>query len=75
MGIGDCNHIIPASDDVRWKLKMLRAGDHIRLRGYLVDVDGIRSDGATFYWHSSTTRTDTGDGACEVIYTTGIEWL
>lgn len=77
-GVGMClsnNHIIPASDEVRWKLKMLRAGDHIRLRGYLVDVDGIRSDGATFYWHSSTTRTDTGDGACEVIYTTGIEWL
>ena len=35
-GVGMClsnNHIIPASDEVRWKLKMLRAGDHIRLKG------------------------------------------
>lgn len=69
------NHIIPADDDVRWKLKIIRTGDHIRLRGYLVYVDGLRSDGATFSWYSSTTRTDTGDGACEVIYATDIEWL
>lgn len=69
------NHIIPADDEVRWKLKMVRAGDHIRLKGYLVRVDGIRSDGETFYWDSSTTRNDVGDGACEVIYTTDIEWL
>lgn len=69
------NHIIPADDDVRWKLKIIRAGDHIRMKGYLVYVDGIRPDNTTFSWHSSTTRTDTGDGACEVIYATDIEWL
>ena len=69
------NHIIPANEDVRWKLKLVRTGDHIRLQGYLVDVSGLNQNGSVFAWHSSTSRTDVGDGACEVIYTTNIEWL
>ncbi len=26
-------------------------------------------------WNSSTSRTDTGDGACEIIYVTDVKWL
>jgi hypothetical protein len=41
----------------------VRAGDQIRLRGYLVRV--AASDG--WQWRSSLTRDDTGAGACELV--------
>ncbi len=69
------NHIVPANDEIRWKLMTVRTGDHIRLKGYLVDIDGYTPSGGIFTWHSSTSRYDSGNGACEVIYTTSIEWL
>ncbi len=69
------NHIFPADIAVKDKLKKVKKGDHIRLQGYLVDINGATDDGRTFYWYSSTTRNDDGDGACELIYTTDIEWL
>lgn len=68
------NHLIPADMAVKWKIKQIRTGDHIRITGYLADVVGYRSD-RNFTWKSSTVRTDTGDGACEVIYVTDVEWL
>lgn len=68
------NHIIPANDAVKKNLKKVKKGDHLKLKGYLVSINGTKSD-KTFYWNSSTTREDSGDGACEVIYTTSIEWL
>jgi len=69
------NHIIPADDGIREKVKYIRRGDHVRLKGYLVNINGRKSDGSTFYWRSSTTRTDTGDGSCEVFYVTSVEWI
>ncbi|MBR1701545.1 MAG: hypothetical protein IJ716_06265 [Lachnospiraceae bacterium] len=47
----------------------------MRLKGYLVNLDGSKPDGTTFYWNSSTTRSDSGAHSCEVIYVTGVEWL
>lgn len=70
------NHILPANNEIDKKVWQIRRGDHIHLRGYLVNVDGTKPDGsARYYWHSSTTRTDRGKGACEVFYVTDIEWL
>ena len=69
------NHIIPANDDIKGKVMKIRRGDHIRLKGYLVNVDAVREDGYRYHWYSSTVRTDSGDGACEVIYVTDVEWL
>lgn len=69
------NHIIPANDDIKQKVKYIRRGDHVRLQGYLVNIDGRSSDGSTFNWHSSTIRTDTGNHSCEVFYVTSVEWL
>ncbi len=66
------NHILPANSDTWWKLKAVRRGDHVKIKGYLVNVDGSKVDGTSFQWHSSTTRTDTGAHACEVIYVTDI---
>lgn len=68
------NHLIPAEKDVEKKIKKIRKGDHIRIRGYLVNVDGSSED-ASFHWHSSTSRSDTGNGACEIIYVTNVDWI
>ncbi|MFW5815478.1 MAG: hypothetical protein ACOCVP_01355 [Wenzhouxiangella sp.] len=59
-------HIIPASPDVFAELQRAERDRRIRLRGYLVNVD--RDDG--WRWRSSTTRSDSGGGACEVILVT-----
>jgi hypothetical protein len=57
-------HLIPANDRTDTLLKSIGKGDIIELRGYLVEVRG--SDG--FIWRSSLSRTDTGDGSCEVFW-------
>lgn len=57
-------HLIPANDWVADKLGDVRTGDLVQLRGVLVDAD--RADG--FFWRTSLTRSDTGDGSCELFY-------
>jgi hypothetical protein len=62
-------HIIPADSAVRNKLFWLRAGDAVDLTGYLVEVSGPNE----FTWRSSLSRTDTGDGACEVMWVESVK--
>ena len=69
------NHAIALDPEIRKQINRIKKGDHIRLKGYLVNVDTVRADGATINWHSSVTREDEGDGACEVIYVTSVEKL
>ncbi len=71
------NHIIPAEENVKRDVQRIRRGDHVRLRGYLVNVDGVekKSGQGGYYWYSSTTREDSGDGACEIIYVTNVDWI
>ncbi len=57
-------HMIPASKTVERSLKEIRKGDIVAFSGYLVDVDHESG----WHWRSSMTRTDTGDGACELVY-------
>lgn len=57
-------HIIPANDTVADALKSVRKGQVVQLKGYLVDV--AASDG--FRWTTSLSRTDTGNGACELFF-------
>ena len=57
-------HMIPATRSVEQGLLSIREGQLVTLDGYLVHVDG--KDG--WKWQSSMTRTDSGDGACEVIW-------
>lgn len=59
-------HLIPASPEVFEIIKTAERDQRVRLRGYLVDVQ--RDDGWT--WRSSMTRTDTGNGACELVLVT-----
>ena len=56
-------HIIPANKEIAKRLKKVRMGNVVSIKGYLVRVDG-----ENFEWQSSLTRNDTGAGACEVIY-------
>lgn len=61
-------HLIPANKDVEKKLKNLRRGELAEINGFLVNL--INSDGAS--WLTSTKRTDTGAGSCEIIYVTNV---
>jgi len=64
-------HFIPASTAVEEKLRKIRKNDVIKFKGYLVRVEA--QDG--WRWISSTTRNDTGGGACEVILVEDISLL
>ncbi len=57
-------HIIPANADIAARCKSLRAGTLVHLQGELVDASGPQIPG----WRSSLTRTDTGNGACELMW-------
>ena len=48
----------------RRDLDRVRTGELIHLEGFLVDAS--RPDG--WRWHTSMTRDDTGNGACELVY-------
>jgi len=62
-------HLIPATKTIEKRLRNLRPGNVVALRGYLVDVQG---EGG-FRWTSSLTREDTGSGACELIWVEELE--
>lgn len=57
-------HLIPADDSVARAIDRTRVGDVVTLDGYLVRVDGPKG----YRWTSSLTRSDSGDGACELVY-------
>jgi hypothetical protein len=58
------NHLLPANADVARRLTSVRPGDQVFLRGQLVDytVEGMGTR------HTSISRNDRGNGACEVLY-------
>lgn len=57
-------HILPANEEVEDALDRVHRGSIVHMNGYLVKA--TMSDG--WHWMSSTTRDDTGDGACEVFW-------
>lgn len=61
-------HCLP-DPKVRDKLLAVARHDLVTLDGYLVEVAG--ADG--FQWRSSTSRDDTGGGACEVFWVTDVQ--
>ena len=64
-------HIIPATREIEARCKSLRNGALIRLVGDLVEATGPGIN----TWKSSLTRTDTGNGACELFYVEDITEL
>ena len=60
-------HCVPATEWVREDLLSIKRHDLVTLKGYLIRaVKGKRS------YNSSMLRTDTGGGACEVLYVTEV---
>lgn len=57
-------HLIPSTPEIAQKIGKTHKGNVIELKGDLVNVSG--DDG--WYWNTSKSRTDTGDGSCEVVW-------
>jgi hypothetical protein len=57
-------HVIPATPEIASRCKSLRAGALVHLSGDLVEATAP-GFGA---WKSSLSRTDTGNGACELMW-------
>ena len=57
------NHLLSDDPWVRDRVRSIRVGDQIRVRGFLASYTGPTGTRGT-----STTRLDTGDGACETLY-------
>lgn len=62
-------HLIPASEDVLRRLERVQPGAMVTLHGWLVDVQA--ADG--WAWRSSRSRTDTGQGACELVWVEDVQ--
>ena len=62
-------HLIPADGLLEDRLKNVKPGNIVLLRGQLVSVAGPNN----FTWTSSLTRNDTGNGACELFYVESVE--
>jgi hypothetical protein len=56
-------HVIPATSAVASFCKSLRQGELVHLEGELVEATGPEIG----TWRSSLSRTDTGNGACELM--------
>jgi len=57
-------HLIAADDSIARAIKRTRVGDVVAFDGYLVEADWPNGRKAV----SSLTRSDTGAGACEIIW-------
>ena len=66
------NHVIPATPNLAKAVKSLKEGDAVELRGHLVDVTAVRKS-ENYFWNSSVSTTDRGDGSCEIIYLTQVK--
>lgn len=62
-------HMLTKDAGVREALLAVRTGEIVAIEGYLVRVSA--NDG--WNWSSSTTRGDTGNGACEVVWVDSFE--
>jgi hypothetical protein len=70
------NHLIASTPKVEKIIRSMRAGDQIMIKGKLVNVETHAVGETQEYehknatWTTSTTREDSGAGACEIIYVT-----
>ncbi len=64
-------HLIPSTPEIESQCKALRTGELIHLSGLLVEATGP----GIGTWRSSLSRTDSGNGACELVWVEEIENL
>jgi hypothetical protein len=69
------NHMVTDDPAIARALRDLRIGDQIRVRGYLVDYTVYKDGKPAGTRVSSEVRTDTGNGACEVLYVETLDLL
>jgi hypothetical protein len=69
------NHLITEDARLAKKMKEVRIGDQVRFTGYLADYTTYMNGQATGTRTTSTVRTDSGEGACEVVYVTDLQVL
>ena len=62
------NHLLSADDLIRHQVAKVKIGDQVRVRGWLASYGTGGNRRGT-----STTREDTGDGACETIFISDFE--
>lgn len=62
-------HMIPETDAIAEDIKRVRNGDLVSISGILVDV----KSGSSWKWKTSTSRSDVGHGACEIVFVKSIE--
>lgn len=62
-------HLIPSNQDILTALYTIRKGQRVILEGYLVNI----YYNGSLYIETSTSLTDEGVGACEILYVTRIQ--
>ncbi len=65
------NHLLTDDPAIAKVLKKMRVGDQVHFRGYLAEYS--HHHGFAFFRGTSTTRLDTGNGACETVFATDAE--
>ena len=63
-------HLIHRDGEILRKIVLASGGSHVRIKGFLVNV---HFDSGS--WETSLSRSDTGNGACEIMYVTSFEIL
>lgn len=56
------HHLVPVDDEIRNLLSRVRVNDYVHLKGYLVNLSYQDR-----HYDTSTSRIDTGSGACEIM--------
>jgi hypothetical protein len=64
-------HLVPSTPELADRLRAINPGDLVDIHGYLIELKF--PDGAM--WTSSLTRTDTGNGACELVWVNDLSKL
>lgn len=60
-------HIIPSNINIHRAIEHIRKKDIVYLEGYLVNIKGTYKN-RSYSWNSSTSRDDSGNGACEILF-------
>jgi hypothetical protein len=66
------NHLIPATPNLAKAVRSLKEGDAVEMTGHLVDVTAAKKS-ENYFWNSSISTADRGDGSCEIIYLTRLK--
>ena len=65
-------HMVPADAQVAQALASVREGALLRISGLLVNVEQVDTG---WHWQTSLSRTDTGAGACELVWVRELQLL